>query len=43
VTFPTSLKDIAPTDEAAINDLRGRLGNIKTLGGLNDLRMYLNR
>lgn len=43
VTFPSSLKDFAPQDAAAINDLRGRLGNIRTLGGLNDLRMYLNR
>jgi post-segregation antitoxin (ccd killing protein) len=43
VTFPNSLKDFAPQDAAAVNDLRERLGNVRTLGGLNDLRMYINR
>lgn len=42
VRFPSSLKDFAPEDAAAIADLRTRLGSIKTLGGLNDLRQYLN-
>jgi hypothetical protein len=42
VTFPSSLKDFAPQDAAAVADLKGRLGSVKTLGGLNDLRQYLN-
>lgn len=43
VSFPSSLKDFAPDDAAAVSDLKARLGNVKTLGGMNDLRMYLNR
>jgi hypothetical protein len=42
VNFPKTLQGFAPDDAAAIADLKGRLGNIRTLGGLNDLRMYLN-
>ncbi len=43
VTFPSSLSGFAPEDAAAVNELRTRLGNVRTLGGLNDLRMYLNQ
>lgn len=42
VSFPTSLKNFAPADAAAVQDLKNRLGNVTTLGGLNDLRQYLN-
>jgi hypothetical protein len=42
VSFPSSLKGFAPQDAAAVADLRNRLGNVTTLGGLNDLRQYLN-
>jgi hypothetical protein len=43
VTFPQSLSNFAPEDAAAVNDLKARLGSVRTLGGLNDLRMYLNQ
>jgi hypothetical protein len=43
VRFPSSLSGFAPEDAAAVNDLRTRLGSVRTLGGLNDLRIYLNQ
>ncbi len=43
VSFPSSLSGFAPEDAAAVNDLKTRLGSVRTLGGLNDLRMYLNQ
>jgi hypothetical protein len=42
VSFPKSLQGFAPEDAAAVQDLKNRLGNVTTLGGLNDLRQYLN-
>jgi hypothetical protein len=42
VSFPKSLQGFAPEDAAAVQDLKARLGNVTTLGGLNDLRQYLN-
>jgi len=43
VTFPESLEGFSPEDAAAITDLKDRLGKVDTLGGANELRMYLNR
>jgi hypothetical protein len=43
VSFPKSLEGFSPEDAAAIADLKQRLGNVNTLDGANNLRMYLNR
>jgi len=41
-SFPQTLAGVSPEDAAAIQQLQGRLGTINTLGGLNDLRQWLN-
>jgi hypothetical protein len=43
VKFPETLEEFAPEDAAEIKELQRRLGTVKTLGGLNDLRQWLNR
>ncbi len=43
VKFPKSLEGFAPDDAAAVNELRQRLGNVNTLDGANELRMWLNK
>jgi hypothetical protein len=43
VKFPDSLKDFAEDDAKSVQGFKDRLGTVKTLGGLNDLRQYLNR
>jgi hypothetical protein len=43
VSFPKSLEGFSPEDAEAVADLKQRLGNVNTLGGANELRMYLNR
>ena len=41
-SFPSTLSGVSPEDASAIQQLQGRLGTINTLGGLNDLRQWLN-
>lgn len=41
-SFPKTLAGVSPEDAAAIQQLQSRLGTINTLGGLNDLRQWLN-
>lgn len=40
--LPQTLAGVAPEDAAALSDLSGRLETINTMGGLNDLRTWLN-
>jgi hypothetical protein len=41
-SFPQSLAGVSPEDATAIQQLQQRLGTVNTLGGLNDLRQWLN-
>lgn len=41
-SFPKTLSGVSPEDAAAIQQLQQRLGTVNTLGGLNDLRQWLN-
>lgn len=41
-SFPRTLTGVSPEDAAAIQQLQQRLGTVNTLGGLNDLRGWLN-
>jgi len=40
--LPQSLDGVAPEDAAALQEMSQRLGTVKDLGGLNDLRQWLN-
>ena len=40
--LPQSLAGVAPEDAAALQEISSRLGTVNTLGGLNDLRQWLN-
>lgn len=40
--LPQSLAGVAPEDAAALQEMSQRLGTVKDLGGLNDLRQWLN-
>lgn len=40
--LPDTLAGVAPEDAAALQDLSTRLGTVNTMGGLNDLRTWLN-
>jgi hypothetical protein len=40
--LPQSLSGVAPEDAAALQEISSRLGTVKDLGGLNDLRQWLN-
>lgn len=40
--LPQSLAGVAPEDTAALQEMSQRLGTVKDLGGLNDLRQWLN-
>src|ERR1700739_126340 len=42
IKFPKALAGVSPDAAAAIEELRQRLGTVKTLEGANELRKWLN-
>ena len=41
-SLPSTLTGVAPEDAAALQQIGDRLGTVKTMGGFNDLRQWLN-